>query len=76
MDRAAPSLRTPHNRISCCQPSSFQSLPHHILKAKSRLILLNLSDDLLLYGAQRLLLSQSVNEFDVEVTLCINISEE
>jgi len=38
-----------------------------ILKAKSRLILLNLSDDLLLYGAQRLLLSESVNEFNVEV---------
>ena len=39
-------------------------------------MLLNLSDDLPLYGAQRLLLSQSVDEFDVEVTLCINISEE
>jgi len=39
-------------------------------------MLLNLSDDLLLYGAQRLLPSQSVNKFDVEVTLCINVSEE
>ena len=37
-------------------------------------MLLNLSDDLLLYGAQRFLRSQSVNEFDVEVTLGINIS--
>ena len=56
--------------------TKFQSLPHQIFKAKSRLILPDLSDDLLLYGAQRLLLSQSVNEFDVEVTPSINISEE
>ena len=54
----------------------FQSLSRQIFKAKSRLILLNLSDDLLLYGAQRLFLSESVNEFNVEVTLCVNISEE
>ena len=39
-------------------------------------MLLNLSGDLLLYGAQRLLLSQSIDEFNVEVTLRINISEE
>ena len=39
-------------------------------------MLLNLSGDLLLYGAQRLILSQSVDEFNVEVALGLNISEE
>jgi hypothetical protein len=58
------------------QGDFLQSLANQIVKAKGRLMLLNLSDDLPLYGAQRLLLSQSVDEFDVEVTLCINISEE
>jgi hypothetical protein len=56
--------------------NGFQKLSHKSLKAKSRLILLNLFDDLLLYGAQRLLLSKSVDEFDVEVALCINVSED
>ena len=46
------------------------------MEVEIRLILLNLSEDLLLYGAQRLLLSQSENEFDIEVALCINISEK
>ena len=54
----------------------FQSVPHQCLKADSRRIPLDLSDNLLLYGAQSLLLSESVNEFNVEVTLCVNISEE
>ena len=39
-------------------------------------MLLNLSGDLLLHRAQRLLLSQSVYEFNVEVALCINVSED
>ena len=39
-------------------------------------MLLNLSDDLLLYEAQRLFLFQSVNEFDVVLALGLNISKE
>ena len=54
----------------------FQSLPHQILKAKNRLILLNLSDDLLLHRAQRLLLSQPLNQLGVEVIFGINVLEE
>ena len=42
-------------------------------EAKGRLILLNSADHLLLHGAQRLFLSQSVNEFDGEVALGLNI---
>ena len=57
-------------------PAQLQKLPDQIFKTKSRLILLNLSDDLLLYGAQRFILSQSVDEFNVEVALGLNISEE
>ena len=53
-----------------------QNTEYRLFEAENRLILLNLSGDLLLYGAQRLLLSQSIDEFNVEVTLGLNISED
>ncbi len=39
-------------------------------------MLLNLSDDLLLHGAQRLLLSELPDKFDIKKAFRINISEE
>ena len=53
-----------------------QNTEHRLFKAVSRLILLNLPSNRASNIPQPFLLSELPNEFDVEETLCINISEQ